>query len=496
MTTPAATRNPLLALVEQGQSVWYDYLRRSLLTSGELARLIAEDGLRGMTSNPSIFEKAITGSTDYDEQLAELRAAGGGDPGQLFEQIALRDIASAADVFRPVFDTTEGADGFVSIEVSPTLAHDTEGTIAEARRLWAALDRPNVMIKVPATPEGLPAIRALIASGVNVNITLLFGVPVYEQVAEAYLSGLEELLDAGGDASRIASVASFFVSRIDVAVDALLNEHDTEYGEAGAALRGKIAIANAKIAYARYKEIFAGERWERIAQKGAHPQRLLWASTSVKDPALPDVYYVEQLIGPNTIDTVPPATFDAFRDHGRVRSTLEEDVEEARRTLAALERLGISLDEVTDKVLADGVRLFDEAFAKLLAAVAECDRVARRPDDPLPARGHTSTRRRDAEGLGGKRQVPKPLAAGQLTVDRRRRGRMARLAGNRGRSARASRAAPAARSETRRKGISSRMRCCSEWADRASLRRCFRSRSGTGSGTPSCACSTRPTRHR
>jgi transaldolase / glucose-6-phosphate isomerase len=367
MTTPAATRNPLLALIEQGQSVWYDYLRRSLLTSGELARLIAEDGLRGMTSNPSIFEKAITGSTDYDEQLADLRAAGGGDPGQLFEQIALRDIASAADIFRPLFDRTGGADGFVSIEVSPTLAHDTDGTIAEAKRLWDALDRLNVMVKVPATPEGIPAIRALTASGVNVNITLLFGVPVYEQVMEAYLSGLEELLEAGGEASRIASVASFFVSRIDVAADALLEEH----GSDGAALRGKVAIANAKIAYQRYKDIFAGERWERLAAKGAHPQRLLWASTSTKDPALPDVYYVEALIGPDTVDTVPPATFDAFRDHGRVRPTLEEGVDEARQTLVALERLGISLDEVTDKVLADGVRLFDEAFAKLLAAVAE-----------------------------------------------------------------------------------------------------------------------------
>jgi transaldolase / glucose-6-phosphate isomerase len=367
MTTPAATKNPLLALTEQGQSVWYDYLRRSLISSGELERLIREDGLRGMTSNPAIFEKAITGSSDYDDQLAELRGKGGGDPGELFLELALRDIASAADEFRPVYDSTDGGDGFVSIEVSPTLAHDTEGTITEARRLWSALERPNVMIKVPATPEGLPAIRALIARGVNVNITLLFGVPVYEQVVEAYLSGLEELVEGDGDPSHVASVASFFVSRIDTAVDALLEDH----GEEGTALRGKVAIANAKIAYQRYQELFAGERWERLAAKGAHTQRLLWASTSTKDPALPDVYYVEGLIGPDTVDTVPPATFDAFRDHGRVRLSLAENVDEARATLAALEALGISLDEVTGKVLADGVRLFDEAYAKLLDAVTK-----------------------------------------------------------------------------------------------------------------------------
>jgi transaldolase/glucose-6-phosphate isomerase len=367
VTTPAATGNPLLALVEQGQSVWYDYLRRSLLTSGELEQLIAEDGLRGMTSNPAIFEKAITGSTDYDEQLAELRREGGGEPASLFEQIALRDIASAADIFRPMYDKTGGADGFVSIEVSPTLAHDTDRTIAEAERLWQALDRPNVMIKVPATPEGLPAIRELTARGVNVNITLLFAIPVYEQVAEAYLSGLEALVDSGSDVSGIASVASFFVSRIDTAVDALLADH----GEAGRPLQGKVAIANAKLAYQRYKELFAGERWEALAARGARTQRLLWASTGTKNPAYSDVYYVEALIGPDTVDTVPPATFDAFRDHGRAEPALEQDVDGAREILDGLAELGISLGEVTDKVLADGVRLFAEAFAKLLRAVAE-----------------------------------------------------------------------------------------------------------------------------
>jgi transaldolase/glucose-6-phosphate isomerase len=367
MTAPAVTRNPLLQLVDQGQSVWYDYLRRSLLTSGELERLIAEDGLRGMTSNPSIFEKAITGSTDYDDQLAELRAQGGGDPRALFEQIALRDIASAADVFRPLHDETDRADGFVSIEVSPTLAHDTEGTIAEAERLWRALDRPNVMVKVPATPEGLPAIRELTSRGVNVNITLLFAIGVYEQVAEAYLSGLEERIASGGDVDGIASVASFFVSRIDTAVDARL----AELGDKGAELAGKVAIANAKLAYQRYKELFAGDRWDALAAHGARPQRLLWASTGTKNPAYSDVYYVEALIGRETIDTVPPATFDAFRDHGRVEPTLERGIDEARATLDRLGELGISLDEVTDRVLTDGVRLFDEAYAKLLRAVEQ-----------------------------------------------------------------------------------------------------------------------------
>jgi transaldolase / glucose-6-phosphate isomerase len=371
LTTPAATGNPLLALAEQGQSVWYDYLRRSLMTSGELERLIAEDGLRGMTSNPAIFEKAITGSTDYDDQLAELRAEGGGDAAALFERLALRDIASAADIFRPLYDQTDCADGFVSIEVSPTLAHDTEGTIAEAERLWHALDRPNVMVKVPATPEGLPAIRELTARGVNVNITLLFAVPVYEQVAEAYLSGLEALLGAGGDVSRIASVASFFVSRIDTAVDALLAERSAELGDAGRALQGKVAIANAKLAYQRYGEIFAGERWEALEARGAHTQRLLWASTGTKNPAYSDVYYVEALIGPETVDTVPPATFDAFRDHGHAEPTLAQGLDEALATLDRLAELGISLGEVTEKVLADGVRLFDEAYAKLLRAVEE-----------------------------------------------------------------------------------------------------------------------------
>jgi transaldolase/glucose-6-phosphate isomerase len=385
MTTRAATRNPLLALLECGQSVWYDYLRRSLITSGELKRLITEDGLRGMTSNPSIFEKAITGSNDYDEQLAELRAAGGGDPKELFEQLALRDIRDAAGVLRPVYDETNGRDGFVSIEVSPALAHDTDGTIAEAERLWRAIDLPNVMIKVPATPAGIPAIRALTARGVNVNVTLLFGVPVYEQVAEAYIAGLEEHLESGGEIAGIASVASFFVSRIDVAADALLARH----GDAGQKLAGKIAIANAKVAYERYQEIFAGERWEALASRGARTQRLLWASTSTKNPTYPDVFYVEALIGPDTIDTVPPATFDAFRDHGKPRLALEKGLDEAHRTLEELAALGISLDEITNQVLEEGVEKFIESFATLLDAVAKSTasderRIAGRPELLLP----------------------------------------------------------------------------------------------------------------
>jgi transaldolase / glucose-6-phosphate isomerase len=385
MTTPAATKNPLLALIDEGQSVWYDYLRRSLITSGELERLITEDGLRGMTSNPSIFEKAISGSSDYDEQLAELRAAGGGEPKRLFERLALRDITDAAGAFRPVFDETRGRDGFVSIEVSPTLAHDTEGTIAEAERLWRALDLPNVMIKVPATPAGIPAIRTLTARGVNVNVTLLFGVPVYEQVAEAYIAGLESRAEEKSDVAQIASVASFFVSRIDTLADALLQQRD----EVGRELEGKIAIANAKVAYERYKEIFAGERWEALASKGTRTQRLLWASTSTKNPAYPDVYYVEALIGPDTIDTVPPATFEAFRDHGKPGPTLGEGIDEAHETLLDLAELGISLDEITDRVLEEGVELFSDSFAKLLEVVAESTarddrRIAGRPELRLP----------------------------------------------------------------------------------------------------------------
>ncbi|MBI3971106.1 MAG: bifunctional transaldolase/phosoglucose isomerase [Chloroflexi bacterium] len=377
-----ATANPLVALAAHGQSIWLDYIRRNLIAGGELQRLVQEDELRGVTSNPAIFEKAIAGSTDYAEALQRSVGQAGWDAQALYEQLAIRDIQDAADVLRPVYDRTRRRDGYVSLEVSPRLAHDTAGTIAEARRLWQAVGRENVMIKVPATPEGLPAITQLIGEGINVNVTLLFALARYEQVAAAYCAGLERLAarrgrgdHAGpaGNLSRVASVASFFVSRVDTAVDAIVA---TRLKMASApeqallrSLAGKVAIANAKLAYHRYKELLRGERWQALAAQGAQTQRLLWASTSTKNPSLSDVLYVEELIGPDTVNTMPPATLDAYRDHGRPRASLEADLEAAQDTLETLERLGISLAEVTDQLLDDGVRLFVEAFDKLLSAV-------------------------------------------------------------------------------------------------------------------------------
>jgi transaldolase/glucose-6-phosphate isomerase len=355
--------NPLRALGAQGQSVWLDFIRRSLIATGELGRLIERDGLCGVTSNPAIFEKAIAGSDEYLDAIAAHARERGVGAAAIYEKLAIRDIQDAADVLRGVYESTRARDGYVSLEVSPFLARDTAGTVAEARRLWAAVGRPNVMIKVPATPEGVPAVRELIASGINVNVTLLFSRAAYEQVALAYQAGIEELVARGRDPGGVASVASFFVSRIDTAVDALLAERGI------AELQGKTAIANARLAYARYKELFAGPRWERLAAKGARTQRLLWASTGTKDPRYSDVLYVEGLIGKDTVSTIPPATWDAFRDHGKVRPTLEEDLDGARKTLAALAEADISLDEVTAKLLADALRLFEEPFQKLIDAV-------------------------------------------------------------------------------------------------------------------------------
>jgi transaldolase / glucose-6-phosphate isomerase len=365
--------NPLKALGDQGQSVWLDYIRRNLLTSGDLARHIEEDGLRGMTSNPAIFEKAISGSTDYKDIL-DAPSSAALDSKSLYEAIAFRDIRDAADVLAPLYAKTGKGDGYVSLEVSPFLAYDTEGTLSEARRLWKAVARPNVMIKVPGTPEGLPAIRQLLSEGINVNITLLFSQATYEKVVEAYLAGLEARLAEGGDVSGVASVASFFVSRIDSAVDALLTARmesttDAAEKERLKALLGKAAIANAKLAYEHYEKLFASPRFEALRAKGARSQRLLWASTGTKNPSYRDVLYVEELIGPDTVNTIPPATFDAFRDHGRVRPTLREGVAEARAALASLESAGVSLDAVTSKLLDDGVTLFVDAFRKLLQAV-------------------------------------------------------------------------------------------------------------------------------
>jgi transaldolase/glucose-6-phosphate isomerase len=359
----AAPANPFELLHGCGQSVWLDYLSRRFIADGSLKRLVEHDRLAGVTSNPTIFEKAIAGAADYDAQLEALESGSDCDVMALYERLAIEDIRSAAEVLRPVHDASGGEDGFVSLEVSPYLAMDTEATIAEARRLSREVARDNAMIKVPATQPGIPAIRALTAEGIKVNITLLFSQKVYEQVVEAYLSGLEELIARGGDPAKVRSVASFFVSRIDVAVD-------KQIGERAPALRGKVAIANAKLAYQRYKRLFSGARWEKLASRGAHVQRVLWASTGTKDPAYSDVLYVEALIGPQTVDTIPPATMDAFRDHGRVAPALERDIGKAEQVMAEIERLGISMDAVTAQVLQDGVQRFVEDFDKLMAAVA------------------------------------------------------------------------------------------------------------------------------
>jgi transaldolase len=349
-------------LAAQGQSIWFDYIRRSLIDDGDLAALVV-DGITGVTSNPAIFEKAVTGSTDYDEALrGHLAASPSATPEEMFEALAVADVRDACDVLRPVYDATRGGDGFVSLEVSPRLAHDTEATIVEARRLWSAVDRPNLMIKVPATAAGIPAVEELIASGVNVNVTLIFAIDRYEEQALAYRRGLERAADPGS----IASVASFFVSRVDTAVDRLLDEVGTEEA---AALRGTIAVANAKLAYEQYRALF-GEPFEALRAAGARAQRPLWASTGTKDPAYSDVLYVEELIGPDTVNTAPPATIDAFVDHGKVRgATLLDDIDGAHEAVDLLDDLGIDIDAVTDRLLADGVQAFADAYERLIAAI-------------------------------------------------------------------------------------------------------------------------------
>jgi transaldolase / glucose-6-phosphate isomerase len=377
----AATANPVAALKQYGQSVWLDFIRRSLIAGGELKRLVDEDGLGGVTSNPAIFEKAIDGSDDYAAAIQEIsdRQPGLGAKA-VYERLAIKDIQDAADVLRVVYDRTAAHDGYVSLEVSPDLANDTNGTLAEARELWKAVARPNVMIKVPATPAGLPAIRTLISEGINVNVTLLFARDAYEAVAHAYLEGLEARSAAGQPLAHVASVASFFVSRIDTAVDSLVEAKlKTATGDGKIRLErllGKVAIANAKLAYQSYTRLFGGPRWDALQAKGAQRQRVLWASTGSKNPHYSDVLYVEELIGPDTVNTVPPATLAAFRDHGRPRASLEEGVSAATETLKDLEASGISLQKVTDDLLADGVSKFVEPFTKLLAAVERRSRDA------------------------------------------------------------------------------------------------------------------------
>jgi len=365
--------NPLLQLGEAGQAIWLDFLSRGLIGNGDLERLVANDGLAGMTSNPSIFEKAIGHGTDYDASLQAAEAEGDHDANALYERLAIEDIQHAAAVLRPLYDRTDGRDGFVSLEVSPYLAMDTKATIAEARRLWRAVGRPNIMIKVPATKAGLPAIRELIGEAINVNITLLFSQQTYADVVAAYLSGLEQAAAEGKDPSRIASVASFFVSRIDAAVDKRIDQMlvtaPAAQREALAPLPGKIAIANAKLAYQIYKRQFAGDRWQALHAKGARAQRLLWASTGVKNPNYRDVLYVEELIGPDTVNTMPLETVEAFQDHGVVCDTLTEGVDEAHELLRELEAAGIDYDDVTDTLEREGVQKFSDSFAHLLEGI-------------------------------------------------------------------------------------------------------------------------------
>ena len=352
--------NPLHQLHDAGQSIWLDFIDRTILRNGDLKRRIDNDALTGMTSNPTIFEKALAEGQAYDDQL---RGVEGELTGlDVFELVETSDVRDACDIFRGVYDKSNGADGYVSIEVSPGAANDAQATISEAARLWATVDRPNVMIKVPGTEEGAKAVRRLTADGINVNITLLFAIAAHKRVIEAYMDGLEERVKAGKDISKIHSVASFFVSRVDTEVDKRLGENNK-------ALQGKAAIANAKLAYKLFQDQMASPRWKALAGKGANVQRPLWASTSTKNPAYRDVMYVEELIGPDTVNTMPPATIDAFRDHGVVKRTVDANVEEAQRTIDAIEKAGVSMREVTDKLLVDGLASFQKSFDTLLAGL-------------------------------------------------------------------------------------------------------------------------------
>lgn len=346
-----------------GQSIWLDYISRSLIKTGELKNWV-DKGLRGVTSNPSIFEKAINGSSDYDDDIKKL-VVKGKSTDEIYEALVINDIAQAADILRSVYDATDGLDGYVSLEVSPKLASDTEGTIADAKRLFSVLNRPNILIKVPATPEGAPAIKELISAGININVTLIFSISQYEAIAEAYIAGLESLSKAGKDISKVASVASFFVSRIDSVVDPLLKQANKND------LLGKTAIACAKMVYARFHEIFADERWEKLTKMGARVQRPLWGSTSTKNPDYPDTIYVDNLIGPDTVNTVPTNTLSAFLDHGVILSSLEADIDKAKTVIDLVSKTGIDLDDVTEKLQAKGVEAFAESFDTLMASISK-----------------------------------------------------------------------------------------------------------------------------
>ena len=363
----------LQRLHDAGVSIWLDFIERTILRNGELARRIRDDVVSGMTSNPTIFEKALAEGTAYDDQIRT--ASGDFTAMELFELVSTTDVRDACDIFRPVYDKENGADGYVSIEVSPAAAHDVEGTVSEATRLWSTVDRRNLFVKVPGTIEGADAVRRLIANGININITLLFSLDAYRRVIEAYLAGLEERVKAGKDIRNIASVASFFVSRVDTEVDkrldALAKTATPEQRKKIDELRGKAAIANAKLAYRIFQKEFSSPRWKKLEAKGAGVQRVLWASTSTKNPAYRDVMYVEELIGPHSVNTMPPATVDAFRDHGEVKRTVDQDVAGAERVISDLAQLGISIDDVTQKLLVDGLASFQKSFDTLIAGLAK-----------------------------------------------------------------------------------------------------------------------------
>ncbi len=369
-----STPNPLVAAKQAGQSLWLDFIQRSMLSNGDLDRLINDDHICGITSNPAIFEAAIANTDEYDDEIKSILASRpNASAMDIFKKLAVTDISDAADKFAKTYQNSRGDDGMVSLEVSPTLAHDTEGTIAEALELHAALNKPNVMIKVPGTKAGVLAFEELTARGISVNVTLLFSVGRYKEIAQAYLSGLNRRLEKSEDISQIASVASFFVSRVDVAVDSALSELSSPEATA---LQGNMAIANAKVAYTYYQNVFESPQFEKLAQAGAMPQRLLWASTATKNPDYSDVYYVEQLMGPNTVNTIPPKTMDAFRDHGVVENRLETKLQESLPQLEALASLGIDLEAITNKLEADGVASFADAFDRLLQAItSECKKI-------------------------------------------------------------------------------------------------------------------------
>ena len=355
-------KNPLLEIAEKGQSIWLDNLTRGMIKTGKLKALIEEDGISGITSNPAIFHKAMTKGTDYDEQIRKLAEAGK-NAGEIYEELAVKDIQDACDVLRPVFDRANGTDGFVSLEVSPHLARDTQGTIQEAQRLWEWVSRPNVLIKIPGTVEGVPAVRECLSRGINVNITLLFALNAYQSVMDAHLEAMEARAQKNEPLAPVASVASFFLSRIDTNVDKKL---DAMKGDEAAALRGTVAVASAKIAYQMWKQTYSGERWEKLVEAGARVQKPLWASTSTKDESYPDVKYVEPLIGPQTINTLPDQTVDAFRDHGKAAVTIEDGISEQYRVVERLNEIGISLGQVTDELVEEGIVKFVEPFDKLL----------------------------------------------------------------------------------------------------------------------------------